>query len=150
MLILAAVALTAFLGALVTNPRSSWYLELAKPAWQPPDWLFGPVWTVLYALLAASAVVTWHSCTGEPQREMMWLFGINLVLNVAWSALFFRAHSPLGGGLEILLLLTSIAHLGWRCWEIQPLAAWLLLPYFLWVCFATALNWTIAVLNWEK
>lgn len=150
LVIVLAVAMTAFLGALATNPQSSWYLELVKPAWQPPNWLFGPVWTVLYALIAASAVIAWHSSEGGARVLLMQLFAVNLALNFAWSALFFRAHSPLGGGLEILLLLASIAHLAVRCHAVSPLAGWLLAPYFAWVTFATALNWTIAVLNWEK
>ncbi len=142
--------LTAALGALLTNPRSHWYLDLVKPSWQPPNWLFGPVWSLLYGLIAASAILVWHSSDGPERVLVMQLFAVNLVLNVAWSALFFRAHSPLGGGLEILMLLTSIAHLALHCREINPIAAWLLAPYFAWVCFATALNWTIAVLNWER
>lgn len=150
LLIVAAVALTALLGALATNPRSTWYLELAKPAWQPPAWLFGPVWTLLYAMIAASAVLVWHSSDGQTRVQLMQLFAVNLALNFAWSALFFRAQSPLGGGLEILLLLASIAHLAFRCHAVAPVAAWLLAPYFAWVLFATVLNWTIAVLNWEK
>lgn len=147
---MAAVVLTAALGALATNPRSAWYLELVKPSWQPPGWLFGPVWTLLYALIATSAVITWHATEGNARRELMLLFAVNLMLNLAWSALFFRAHSPLGGGVEILLLLASIAHLAWRCSSVSPVASWLLAPYFAWVAFATVLNWTIAVLNWEK
>ncbi|GMU52871.1 MAG: sensory protein TspO [Candidatus Xenobia bacterium] len=147
---MAAVVLTAVLGALATNPQSAWYLELVKPSWQPPGWLFGPVWTLLYALIATSAVIVWHATEGNARRELMLLFAVNLMLNLAWSALFFRAQSPLGGGVEIILLLGSIAHLGWRCSSLSPVAAWLLAPYFAWVAFATILNWTIAILNWEK
>lgn len=143
-LILGAVGATAGIGAVATTPavRSRWYRRLDKPPWQPPDRVFGPVWTVVYALIAMSMLVT-RAGGGERQRPLFVLFGTNLALNVAWTLIFFRGRSPLAAGVEIVVLEATTVALVVRAWPVSRLAALLLVPYTLWVAFATALTWAI-------
>src|SRR5881227_2519396 len=144
-LILGAVGATAGLGAAATAPviDSRWYRRLRKPPWQPPGAVFGPVWTVIYALIATSMLVV-RQRGGDAQRPMFVLFGTNLALNVAWTLIFFRGRSPLAAGVEIVVLEGTTVALAVRAWPVSRLAALLLVPYALWVAFATALTWTIA------
>ncbi len=104
-LILGAVGATAGIGAAATTPvlESRWYRRLRKPPWQPPGAVFGPVWTVIYALIATSMLVV-RRRGGDAQRPVFVLFGTNLALNLAWTLIFFRGRSPLAAGVEILVL----------------------------------------------
>jgi translocator protein len=141
--IVGAVVATAGLGAAATTPEvdGRWYRELDTPSWQPPNAVFGPVWTVLYALLATSMLVLRRRDGGTP-----WvLLGPNLALNLAWTLIFFRGHSPLAAGVEIVVLEASTVALVVRAAPASRLAALLLVPYALWVAFATALTWSIAL-----
>lgn len=125
-----------------------WYRTLVKPSWQPPDWLFGPAWTVIFALATTSAVLSWNAATGSGDAaRVLVLFGINIILNVAWSALFFRLERPDWAFGEVILLWLSILALIIGLWPLSSTASLLLLPYIAWVSFAAYLNLTIVRLN---
>jgi translocator protein len=147
-LIVGAVGATAGIGAVATTPAldSRWYRRLRKPAWQPPGPVFGPAWTVIYALIATSMLVA-RARGGDGQRPLFLLFGTNLALNLAWTLIFFRGRSPLAAGVEILVLEGTTVALVVRAWPLSRLASLLLLPYALWVAFATALTWAIWARN---
>lgn len=135
-----AVAAAALAGGLGTRPTSDWYLALRKPAWQPPPAVFGPAWSVLYALIAAGTATAMAEA-GPPQRSgierALWL---NLGLNAGWSWLFFTARRPDLAFAEILLLNVSNVDLVRRTASAHRGAAAALVPYVAWTAFATALN----------
>ena len=143
----AAAVLVGILGFLATD-LSGWYLALEKPAWQPPDWLFGPVWTLIYALAAVAGVSAWQ---GAPQsagrNRILALFAINAFLNLLWSLLFFRLHRPDWALIEVAFLWLSIIALIFGLRPFSKVSTWLLAPYLLWVTFAAVLNATIVRLN---
>lgn len=136
-------------GALFTSPAiPSWYAGLAKPAWTPPSWVFGPVWVTLYVVMGVAAFVVWRRGLGAPGvRLALALFVAQLVLNAAWSGLFFGLRSPLAGLVDIVALALLIVATTVAFARVAPLAAWLLAPYLAWVGFATALNFAIWRLN---
>lgn len=135
------------LSALV-SPRGAWFDQLAKPTWMPPNWLFAPVWTLLYGLMGVALFLVLQK--GWAAGGVKWavvLFAIQLVLNLAWSPMFFRFHQ-LGGSVALIILLWLM--IGWTIaafWSVRDLAAVLLLPYWAWVTFATALNVAIWRMN---
>ena len=142
----AAIFLGVF-GGLMT-PIGRWYRELHKPAWQPPDWLFGPAWTVILGLWAWSAVIAWHSAPDPAaQTRVIILFAINALFHAMWSPLFFRARRPDWALIEVVFLWASLVALVVGLWPIAHLASLLILPYLLWVSFASLLNFTIVRLN---
>lgn len=147
LIIFGVVTAIAVLGGLATDVQSTWYEMLRKPDWQPPGYLFGPVWTTLYILLIISASMAWHSTSGTHRTSIMILFALNGALNLAWSFIFFRSRSPLVAGMDIIGVLLSVLWLIVRIWPISPVAAALLIPYLLWVAFATVLNWSIVRMN---
>lgn len=120
----------------------TWYATLAKPAFSPPNWVFGPVWTTLYALMGIAAFLVWQQPHTE-RRRALWLFGIQLVLNGLWSAIFFGLRSPAGALFVIVALWWAILATMVTFSRISKPAALLLLPYLLWVTFATYLNYSI-------
>ena len=137
----------AVLGAWLTK-LDSWYRNLRKPAWQPPDWLFGPAWTVIYALTATAATLAWDAAdTGAERRLVLILFAINVVLNAGWSWFFFIRKRPDWALAEVACLWLSIVALVVGIWPLSQTAALLLLPYLAWVSFASFLNATIVQLN---
>lgn len=137
--------LSAFLSQVANN---SWFSSLIKPSWNPPTYLFGPVWTLLYLLMGIALWIIWKSDTQQPKRNIATsTFIIQLFLNFWWSILFFRFHSPLLALLDIIALLIAIVIMINHFAKISKLAAWLLIPYLLWVSFATVLNLTIWLLN---
>jgi benzodiazapine receptor len=143
---LAAVAV-AVLGALSTE-LGSWYRGLRQPAWKPPDALFGPVWTLIYALAAIAGVKAWRAAPTRAVRErILLLFALNGFLNVLWSLLFFRLRRPDWALLEVGLLWLSILLLVVVLGRIAKSAGWLLAPYLAWVTFAAALNLAVVRLN---
>jgi tryptophan-rich sensory protein len=142
-----AVAAVAVLGATQTD-LGPWYQGLVKPPWQPPNWLFGPVWTAIYVLTTISIVVAWRSAADRRQRSRIIVgFGINLILNLLWTILFFRLHRPDWALVDIALLWLSIVVLIVILSRFAGFAAWLLVPYLAWVSFAAALNLAIFTLN---
>jgi len=136
----------AGLGSLWTTPAlRPWYASLSKPIWTPPNWLFGPVWTILYVAMAIAAWLVWRK-VGVTSIPMQ-LFLLQLLLNVAWSAVFFRLRSPGPAFVEIVMLWFAILATSVEFWRVVPPAGWLLLPYLIWVSYATALNFSIWRLN---
>jgi len=121
-----------------------WYAQLAKPAFNPPDWIFAPVWSVLYAMMAVAAWRAWLRA-GLGPAILLWL--AQLVLNAAWSWLFFGLHQIGIALLEILVLLTLIAATTMAFWRRERLAGGLMIPYLAWVAFASVLNAALWVLN---
>jgi len=148
--ILVAAAAAIFVGALggSLTDIGPWYQNLKKPSWQPPDWLFGPAWTTIFALAVVSAVSAWRNAKDRSQREwIVALFALNGFLNVLWSTLFFALQRPDWALLEVGFLWLAIALPMAVFWRISKLATLCLLPYLLWVSFAAYLNWTVVQLN---
>lgn len=145
----AALAATAVatLGALTTE-LGSWYYALRKPVWQPPDWLFGPAWTLIFALAALAAVLYWRRVEDRERRlQLLAAFAINAFLNTLWSLLFFRLKRPDLALYEVGFLWLSIVALIVLLRRGSATAAWLIAPYLAWVSFAAYLNLTIVRLN---
>ena len=132
-------------GILVST--GGWYAALQKPSWSPPAWIFGPVWTVLYAMMAAAALTVWREGGWAERWRTLALFVLQLLLNALWTPLFFGWHRPGLAFLEILLLWLVLAATVHSFWLVKKKAALLLVPYFLWVTFAAALNFSIWQLN---
>lgn len=138
----------AAIGGIVTGPAiDGWYETLEKPSWQPPAWLFGPVWTVLYMLMAIAAWLVWRQAGARSASVPLSLFAIQLVLNVAWSWIFFGLQRPGWAALELIVLWLAIAVTTLAFYRRSKLAAVLMLPYISWVTFAGVLNFTIWRLN---
>ncbi len=139
----------AAIGSFFTIPSvNTWYAGLVKPSVSPPPWLFGPVWTVLYLLMGVSLYfVAREDRTQKDVRLTMGLFGLQLFLNILWSFLFFGLHSPFLGLIDIVLLWAAIAATIRADLQISRGAAYLLMPYILWVSFAGVLNAWVFVLN---
>jgi len=124
-----------------------WYESLMKPAWNPPNWLFGPVWTLLYILMAVAVWLVWRSHGFKGATLPLTMFVVQLGLNTGWSWLFFGLHRPGVAFAEILLLWAAILVTIILFWRLKRLAGILLLPYLLWVSFAAILNYTVWQLN---
>ncbi|MFM1770034.1 MAG: hypothetical protein RJA22_2563 [Verrucomicrobiota bacterium] len=125
----------------------AWYASITKPSWNPPSWLFGPVWTTLYVLMATAAWLVWRQGGFAAQKRPLGWFLAQLVLNAAWTPLFFGLHW-MGVALAEMLLLWAailITLLAFR--PLSRAAAWLLVPYLAWVSFAAVLNFTLWRLN---
>jgi tryptophan-rich sensory protein len=141
---LVAVTAVAGLGGIAASGSQATYREIELPPYAPPAWAFGPVWSVLYLLIGVAGWLLWR--TGSWDR-VMWLWSVQLLLNLAWTPLFFAADLYRVALLEIVVLAAAIALLVAWAWERSRLASWLLVPYLAWVCFATALTAGIVVLN---
>ncbi|MFF4299209.1 TspO/MBR family protein [Streptomyces vinaceus] len=135
-----AVAAAATAGSVAVDADSAWYRSLCKPAWQPPPWAFGAVWTPLYASIAFAAGHALGRTQGREKARLAASFGTNLALNAGWTSLFFRRRSPRAALAGTLLLDLSNAELIRRTARTDPVAARTLLPYAAWCLFATALN----------
>lgn len=143
----AAASCVAVLGGLATD-LGPWYRDLEEPWFQPTDWLFAPAWTLIYAFVAAAAVLSWWGPSSRrARRSVLWLYGANALLNVLWSVLFFRLQRPDWALLEVGFLWLSIVTLIAVMRRHSPAAAWLLVPYMAWVSFAAILNWAVVDLN---
>lgn len=125
----------------------TWYAALEKPFFNPPNWVFGPVWTTLYVLMGVSLYLVWVTPHKKPKQQAFIAFGVQLILNTLWSLVFFGLHLPWMGVIVIVLLLASIVATIKLFWPISKTAAYLLVPYVAWVVFATFLNVAIALLN---
>lgn len=147
--LVAALAATAVatLGALMTD-LGPWYVNLHKPTWQPPGWLFGPVWTLIFALCASSGYIAWRSAPNRGGRDgVLALFALNGFLNVLWSGLFFGLERPDWALIEAALLWLSVVLMIFSLARYSKFASALLVPYLAWVSFAIVLNWTVVELN---
>jgi tryptophan-rich sensory protein len=125
-----------------------WYAGLRKPSWQPPDWLFGPAWTAISALVVIAAARSWNLAPSQSARaRVVTLFLVNGALNVLWNILFFTLRRPDWALVEVVALWLSVAALVWVTRPICRSASWLLVPYLVWVAFAGFLNLAIVRLN---
>jgi benzodiazapine receptor len=142
------VFLTSFIGSQFTfSSLGSWYASINKPSWNPPSWVFGPVWTLLYIFIAISGWLVWRARHRTAVGVHLTLYGIQLVLNALWSVIFFGMQNPSLASTEIAVLWLIIGAYTLLVWRIQRTAALLFLPYWAWVTFAAALTFTIASLN---
>jgi len=136
------------LGAIATTPEiPTWYQDLVKPSWNPPAYLFGPVWTALFVMMAIAGWLVWKPRGFTQAAVPLTLFGSQLVLNVAWSWIFFGAHQPGWAFLEIIVLWLAILATTAAFFRSDKTAGWLMIPYLAWVSFASVLNFTIWRLN---
>jgi tryptophan-rich sensory protein len=127
---------------------TNWFQTIEKPFFNPPSWLFAPVWTTLYALMGVSAALVWHQGIEKKEvKQALILFGIQLVLNFFWSFLFFKYHLLLVAFIEIITLLTFIILTAIQFYKIHKTAGLLMIPYILWVSFASVLNFSLWWLN---
>ena len=139
---------TAGIGAAWTNLSvGDWYAAIKKPTWNPPNWLFGPVWTALYIGMAVAAWLVWRKNGLADAWLPLLLFGVQLFFNAVWSALFFGMRSPGIAFVDIVLLWFAILATIVTFGRVSSLAATLLVPYLAWVSFATVLNWSIWRMN---
>lgn len=147
--LVAAFAAAAIGGTATASSVSDWYLTLAKPPWNPPSWVFGPAWTLLYVLMSVAIWRTWlrRAETGARAKTLCWLHGTQLILNALWSILFFGLRRPDLALLDIIVLLALLVVIQFRLARFDRPAAWLWAPYLAWVTFATALNTAIWLLN---
>lgn len=144
-----AVTLPVGLGAITgfatrEGPQSSWYKSLRKPSWQPPAYLFGPVWSLLYVLMG---IASWRVWKAGGRGQPLVLYGVQLAMNVAWSFLFFNAKSLKWALVNIVALLGVLAATTASFYKVDPVAGYLMTPYLAWVAFATALTYTIYTSN---
>lgn len=136
------------IGSLFTfTSVDSWYSMLERPALSPPNWVFGPVWTTLYTLMGISAYLAWRAAKKKQRAEIAGVFLFQLALNAIWSIIFFGLQDPEFAFVEIALLWVVII---WNIvvfWKVSKVSAVLLIPYLLWVSFASYLTLSIAILN---
>ncbi len=140
------LCLAASLGAVFVSV-DGWYAGLVKPSWNPPAWLFGPVWTLLYVMMAVAAWLVWREGGWSAQRRPLVLFLAQWLLNALWTPLFFGLHRPDIALVEILALWAVLAVTVAQFWRVRRIAGLLLVPYLAWVSFAAFLNFTIWRLN---
>ncbi len=146
---IALCQLAGLLGALTTSSDpGSWYESLSKPSFNPPSWAFGVVWPVLYTLMGVALWRVWREGTDRTDvRTALALFFSQLIFNAVWSPIFFGLHSIVGGLVVITVLLVLIVLAMRAMGKVDAPAFWLMVPYLLWVAFATVLNASILVLN---
>lgn len=142
---LGANFVAALTGALFTP--GEWYRGLAKPSWNPPDWAFGPAWAVLYTLIAVSGWLVWRKAGFAGAAVPLAIYGVQLVLNAAWSAIFFGMKRPDLAFFELVVFWIAILATIVAFWPVHRTAALLLLPYLAWVTFAGVLNFTLWRMN---
>jgi len=137
------------IGSIFTMPAiPTWYETLAKPSFTPPSWLFAPAWITLYVLMGVAAFLIWRKGLDiRNVKSALIIFLVQLVLNALWSAIFFGAKSLIGGAVVIVLLWIAILFTILRFFKISAAAGGLLIPYILWVSFASVLNISILALN---
>lgn len=141
--------LAGVIGSIFTTPSiSGWYANLVRPEFAPPNWIFAPVWTTLFALMGIAAFLVWKRGLGDKKVKIaLVIFLVQLILNTFWSIIFFGLHSPGGALIEMIFLWLAILATIIAFAKISKPAAWLLLPYILWVSFAGYLNFSIWMLN---
>ena len=148
--IIAAVLWAVILGGAggVLTTIGPWYRNLKKPTWQPPDWLFGPAWTIILGLAAWAAILSWEGAVDDAGRNtIIVLYAINFICHFLWSPLFFNFRRPDWSLIEVVFLWGSVLALCIGLRQFSVLASWLIVPYFVWVSFAAVLNLFIVRLN---
>ncbi len=147
-----AIAIPLMVGAtsgfFTVTGVESWYQTIQKPSWNPPNWIFGPVWTTLYIMMGVALFLVWKEDTSEELKKIAFtLFAIQLILNFFWSFIFFNQQQPGWALVEIIAMWVFILLTIFAFAQVNKTAAWLLVPYISWVSFATILNYTIWQLN---
>jgi tryptophan-rich sensory protein len=138
----------AGIGGAVTTPKiGTWYATLVKPSWNPPNWIFGPVWSALYCCMAVAGWLVWREQGFVGAKLPLGLFAVQLALNVLWSCIFFGLETPGFAFVEVLLLWAAIAATMVTFWQRSMIAGLLFVPYLAWVSFASILNFAIWRLN---
>jgi len=147
--VLIAVLLVLAVGGIggAATEIGPWYLQLIKPTWQPPDWAFGPVWTLLYITTSIAGVRAWRNADAQEKKYFLAAVLINCVLNVMWSVLFFKLHRPDLALMEVGALWLSVLLITVLPWSYSRVSSWLMLPHLVWVSTAAYLNLAIVGLN---
>ncbi len=136
----------SFIGGLATIKfKEPWYSLLNKPTFNPPDWIFGPVWTSLYLMMTVSIWLYWHSNYSD--RNTVYIYFIHLVFNATWSIVFFAFHKMILALLVLVVLIALIINLIIRYRRVTMMSSYLMIPYLLWCCFALILNTSLIILN---
>ena len=143
---IACFAAAGFGSVFTVSAIPTWYATLAKPFFAPPNWLFGPAWTLLYILMALSLYLVWEKGFAK-NKKPIFLFAIQLFLNAIWSLAFFGLRNPAAGFAVIVFLWLSIVATIISFKKVDKRAAWLLVPYICWVSFASVLNFAVMLLN---
>lgn len=138
-----------FSGMVTRSAITTWYPTLIKPSFNPPNWIFAPVWSMLYVMMGVAAGLVWDKIDSDKEvvKKALVLFAVQLALNALWSFLFFGLKNPMLAGLEIVILWLMIYETHLQFTKINKIAGFLLLPYLAWVSFATVLNASIWWLN---
>lgn len=144
--VLLCLALGLLSGFSTVESINNWYRFINKPVWNPPNWLFGPVWTLLYVMMGIALALVWHTKHQNKKRAVTF-FVIQFALNIAWSFIFFNLHAIGLAFAEIMIMFILIAFTMAAFYKISKPAAWLMIPYLTWVSFATVLNGSIWYLN---
>jgi len=145
--LIVACNLIGSLGAIWTSSDNAWYRGINKPSFNPPNWVFGPVWTLLFTLMGIALYLVWISPSSKIRTIALILFGIQFVFNVLWSYLFFGLNNPFWSLIEIFILLIFIFATGIYFYIVNKFAGYLMVPYFVWVSFASFLNYHLWKLN---
>jgi translocator protein len=139
---------TGLLGSVFTiTSITTWYSHLNKPAFNPPNWVFGPVWTTIYFLIGIFLYLILEIKVKKNRKILLIVFSIQLLLNFLWSIIFFGMHLPMVAFIEITLLWSSIFWLLVNSWKFSKLASLIFIPYLCWVSFASILNLAVVILN---
>ena len=145
--IILPLSIGAIAGIFTAKSIPEWYATLNPPSFNPPNWIFGPVWTTLYLIMGISFFLIWKLESGKERNQAIVIFGVQLLLNFGWSFFFFYFNMIGLALIEILLLWITIVLMLTRFYKLKPLAAYLNIPYLLWVSFATVLNAAYFFLN---
>jgi tryptophan-rich sensory protein len=136
----------SLIGGLATiNFKEPWYSLLNKPSFNPPDWIFAPVWTTLYLMMTISIWIFWHNRNRD--MNTVYIYFINLIFNTTWSVIFFVFHNMVWALFVLILLIALIINLILRYKRVTMISAFLMIPYLLWCCFALILNFNLIILN---
>ena len=146
-ILILACNLLGAIGTIWTASDGPWYKGINKPSFNPPNWVFGPVWTLLFTLMGISLYLVWTSPSSSVKIVALTLFGVQFLFNIVWSYLFFGLNKPLWAFIEILFLVVMIIGTAFSFFKITKPAGYLMIPYLLWVCFASFLNYSIWKLN---
>jgi len=146
----ACFLVSAVAGYATVQSIPTWYANISKPGFTPPNQVFAPVWTILYALMGIAAWLIWRMPDSPHRTRAIALFWLQLLLNFAWSWIFFYLHLILGAALEIVILWFAILFTTIAYRRVYPLAGWMMIPYLCWVSFASVLNWGIWHANLPK
>ncbi len=146
---IALCQMAGFVGAIFTSSSiPTWYAGLNKPSFNPPNWIFGPVWTILFLMMGISFYIIWNlGIDKKDVKAALIIFGVQLLINILWSVIFFGMQSPFYAFIEIIILWIAILFTIIKFYNLSPVAAYLLIPYILWVSFAAVLNFSIWRLN---